>query len=53
MIYACTEAGFVKPVTEGQCFVTVHDEEVTDQESAGLCREHIRPRDEAHTRARG
>ena len=39
--------------TEGQFFVTVHDEEVTDLASADLCREYTRPRDEANTRARG
>ena len=53
MIQACTNAAFMKPVTEGQYFMTIRDEEVTYVESAGLCREYTRPRDEADTRVKG
>ena len=52
VIRACTKAGFMKPVTEGQYFMTIRDE-VTYGESAGLCREYTRPRDEADTRVKG
>ena len=52
VIQTCTDAGFMKPVSDGQYFVTFHDEEMTNLGCSGLCREHTLPRDDDQSRAK-
>ena len=45
VIKTCTDAGFMKTVSEGQYFVTIHDVEMAKLGCPGLCRKYTWPRD--------
>ena len=53
VIKFCTDAGFLKTVEVGQCFMTQHTDEFSQKTEPITCREYTSPRDEKSTDSKG
>ena len=47
---ACEDASYIRKVSLGQCFVTIHDFVLTGLGCGGSCRDYASPRDDERSK---